>query len=388
MNNQIEPERAFPLAVPEQIHEAICLIDKEGCIFYFNDGCCCCAGYKAKELFGVDIFPELLGNDKKEWEALWEKTRSEKKWVTHAIWKHGTGNITESEVIYAFIDIFNNEFICVFIRPLQAESTEEALLKTISEHTSGLVGKDFFHELAKHVAACLHVRYSLITECSNYEKTRIRTISYIDNGKIRENVEYDSVGTPCEIIMKGNDFFQKDEVEKIFPKKKGIKAYIGVPIYKSSTGEVIGHMAAYDDKPMMKKGNLLSVLKIFASRAGAELERMEIHRRLENANIELKERLNEIELLKNRLQAENHYLQDEIKLSHNFEEIISKSIKFKKVLCQVEQVANTDATVLILGESGTGKELIARALHNISNRSKRPLVKVNLCCLTFPFNRK
>jgi transcriptional regulator with GAF, ATPase, and Fis domain len=85
-----------------------------------------------------------------------------------------------------------------------------------------------------------------------------------------------------------------------------------------------------------------------------------------------------------RLQLQNQYLQEEIKLNNNFEEIVSKSKKFHKVLQQIEQVAATDATVLIVGESGTGKELIARAVHNISNRNKRPLVKVN--CATLPAN--
>jgi len=85
-----------------------------------------------------------------------------------------------------------------------------------------------------------------------------------------------------------------------------------------------------------------------------------------------------------RLQAENRYLQEEIKYTHNFEEIISKSKSFHRVLQQVEQVASTDSTVLILGESGTGKELMARAIHNISNRSKKALVKVN--CATLPAN--
>ena len=85
-----------------------------------------------------------------------------------------------------------------------------------------------------------------------------------------------------------------------------------------------------------------------------------------------------------RLKAENKYLQEEIKLNYNFEEIVSKSNLFQKVLQQIEKVASTDATVLILGESGTGKELLARAVHNISNRSKRPLVKVN--CATLPSN--
>ncbi|WP_332367642.1 sigma-54 interaction domain-containing protein [Spirosoma telluris] len=88
-----------------------------------------------------------------------------------------------------------------------------------------------------------------------------------------------------------------------------------------------------------------------------------------------------MEQLKNQLQAENAYLRDEIKQTSNFEEIVSQSKAFGKVLRQVEQVANTNSSVLILGESGTGKELLARAVHNRSNRKNRPLVKVNCAVL-------
>jgi DNA-binding NtrC family response regulator/ligand-binding sensor domain-containing protein len=99
---------------------------------------------------------------------------------------------------------------------------------------------------------------------------------------------------------------------------------------------------------------------------------------------ELQSALSEVERLKNRLEVENIYLKDEIKLQHNFENIITQSENMKKVLHKVEQVSSTDATVLVLGESGTGKELLARAIHNISNRSDRPLVKVN--CSALPAN--
>jgi len=92
----------------------------------------------------------------------------------------------------------------------------------------------------------------------------------------------------------------------------------------------------------------------------------------------------EVKQLKDRLAAENIYLQEEIKTQHNFEEIITKSEVFTKVLGKIEQVASTDSTVLILGETGTGKELISRAIHNISRRSDRPLVKVN--CAAIPVN--
>ncbi|MEJ2168878.1 MAG: sigma 54-interacting transcriptional regulator [Desulfobacterales bacterium] len=90
----------------------------------------------------------------------------------------------------------------------------------------------------------------------------------------------------------------------------------------------------------------------------------------------------EIEQLKHQLEAETAYLQEEIKLEHNFESIIGKSAALQYVLYKVEQVAATDSAVLVLGETGTGKELISRAIHNNSLRKARPLVKVN--CATLP----
>lgn len=85
---------------------------------------------------------------------------------------------------------------------------------------------------------------------------------------------------------------------------------------------------------------------------------------------------------KARLEAANVYLQEEIKGSHNFEELIGASTSLRKVLKGVERVAPTDSTVLITGETGTGKELIARAIHNLSPRKGKPLVKVN--CAAIP----
>ena len=90
----------------------------------------------------------------------------------------------------------------------------------------------------------------------------------------------------------------------------------------------------------------------------------------------------EIGLLKSRLEEENVYLQEEIKTEHNFEEIIGESARLKEALKSVEIVAPTDANVLITGETGTGKELIARAIHNLSRRKDKPLIKVN--CASIP----
>jgi transcriptional regulator with GAF, ATPase, and Fis domain len=100
-----------------------------------------------------------------------------------------------------------------------------------------------------------------------------------------------------------------------------------------------------------------------------------------HSDLELQETYTEIKELKEQLEAESTYLQEEIKLEHNFENIIGQSEELKYVLYQVEQVASTDSSVLILGETGTGKELVARAIHKLSSRSNRVLVKVNCAAL-------
>ena len=90
----------------------------------------------------------------------------------------------------------------------------------------------------------------------------------------------------------------------------------------------------------------------------------------------------EIDELRHKLEGERTCLIEEIKADHNFEEIIGNSASLATVLRRVSQVGSTDATVLIQGETGTGKELFARALHNLSSRRKRTLIKIN--CATLP----
>ncbi|PWT95386.1 MAG: hypothetical protein C5B55_01390 [Blastocatellia bacterium] len=90
----------------------------------------------------------------------------------------------------------------------------------------------------------------------------------------------------------------------------------------------------------------------------------------------------EIEELKNKLTSEKLYLEEEIRTEHNFSEIVGQSAALKKILQQVATVAPTDSAVLLCGETGTGKELIARAIHDLSSRKERTLVKLN--CAAIP----
>ena len=100
------------------------------------------------------------------------------------------------------------------------------------------------------------------------------------------------------------------------------------------------------------------------------------------ADEELSKAAEEIRELKDQLQRENAYLREEIRLEYPHGAIVGKSDAIRGVLKKVEQVAKTDAAVLILGETGTGKELVARTIHEMSRRQQRPLVKIN--CASLP----
>ena len=95
----------------------------------------------------------------------------------------------------------------------------------------------------------------------------------------------------------------------------------------------------------------------------------------------LRESLKEVKQLKNKLREENLYLREEINLIHSHKEVVGNSGAIRAVLKQIEQVAPTDATVLIQGETGSGKELAAHAVHNLSVRKGRLMVKVNCAAL-------
>ena len=118
-------------------------------------------------------------------------------------------------------------------------------------------------------------------------------------------------------------------------------------------------------------------------RTANEQLRQEIEERRQ-AEASLSLALSEIETLKDRLEAENIYLRQEIIMKHRFADILGQSDGLKYVLYRAEQVAPLNTTVLILGETGTGKELIAAAIHDLSPRKDRPLITVN--CAALPGN--
>jgi formate hydrogenlyase transcriptional activator len=138
--------------------------------------------------------------------------------------------------------------------------------------------------------------------------------------------------------------------------------------------------------PLLSHDRVLGALNVGSERAGAfssdDVELLgQVAQQIAIA-VENGLAFREIAELKEKLNTEKLYLEDEIRTEHNFGEIVGHSSVLKQVLKQVEIVSPTDSTVLIQGETGTGKELIARAIHNLSGRRDRTFVKLN--CAAIP----
>ena len=208
-----------------------------------------------------------------------------------------------------------------------------------------------------HRSQCLHLAASAGQYTGTNGEYRRMPLGSLKIGRIAQG----------EGPMYTNDVLGDDRLpNKTWLRENGLTAFAGHPLVYND--ELLGVIAMFSQNSI--EPGVFEQLPVFAGQAAIAIK---------NASL-----FEEVHELNERLISENVYLQEEIKLANNFEEIISRSEVMAKTLRSIEQVASTDATVLILGETGTGKELIARAVHYLSNRKDRPLVKVN--CAALPAN--
>ncbi|PTL81660.1 sigma 54-interacting transcriptional regulator [Vitiosangium sp. GDMCC 1.1324] len=153
-------------------------------------------------------------------------------------------------------------------------------------------------------------------------------------------------------------------VDRAWAEREGIRAFAGQPLV--FRGEVLGVLAVFSRRELGTRE--FSWLRTFADHAAVAI-----------ANARAFE---ELARLRERLEQERDYLREEVRDALSFGEIIGRSAPLQRVFQQLEPVAATNASVLILGESGVGKELVARALHERGPRRGRPLIRVN--CASIP----
>lgn len=152
------------------------------------------------------------------------------------------------------------------------DKVEPEVLQAIVEGTAQATGEEFFHALVGNLSLATGVANAFIAEFAE-SKSRVRTLALWMNGEFVENREWDLAGTPCEDVVQGRLCHHPVGVWKRFPKEQGVESYLGVPLMNND-GEVLGHLAIFDEREMPPAPGLLYTFKIFAARASAELSRL------------------------------------------------------------------------------------------------------------------
>jgi PAS domain S-box-containing protein len=156
-------------------------------------------------------------------------------------------------------------------------------LHAVVEGTARGTGQEFFQSLVRHLAAAIDVHYAVVAEFPK-APPHVRTLAFWARDRIVDNFEYDFTGTPCAEIVRGGLIHYPTGVSKLFPQatplvERGIDSYMAVP-FLDGEGNILGHLAVFDERPMPVEPRRGFIFRIFAARATAERERMRAEERL------------------------------------------------------------------------------------------------------------
>lgn len=167
---------------------------------------------------------------------------------------------------------------------LQDLREESEMLRAIVVGTAAETGEDFFQALVRHLTSVFGVQYAIVGEVQPSAVKRIRTIAVSSAGSLVENFDYLLADTPCEIALEHSFACFDQGVRASFPAcerldQLSVESYCGVPL-RAKDGTVIGLLAVMDTTPLRHVHRLKSLMTVFVSRAGAELQRRQIENEL------------------------------------------------------------------------------------------------------------
>lgn len=268
--------------IVEQANDVIYLLTPEGKFAYVSPNVTAVAGFTPAEMEGQDFSPYVHPDDLQRCvEALQSVMHSgDRVFNLEFRSPHKAGHWTwQCANLSLFQDANDQPMLLGVTRDISDRKRREESLRLIVEGTATHTGDAFFQSCAQYVASVLNVMGAWIGEFANDDKTRVRTLAAWGDGQLLDNFEFDLQGTPCEAVLQGQTCCFAQNLLNHFPedahlRELGLESYLGVPLL-SSTGQVIGHVAVIDRKPMGPDPNRELILQIFAARAGAELERQQ-----------------------------------------------------------------------------------------------------------------
>jgi len=336
-----------------QSNESFFWIDEEGTIQHVNPAATKLLGLEYDEIVGTKIYDLHPGENEQLWQERWEKLKKERRLVFEKKQSKVDGKFLDVEVAQYYIEFDDHAYTVSLVRDKIKEDAirkrlleSERRLSTLMANLPGMAYRCLFDK--NWTMEFISKGCKKLTGYLPNELIKNQIVAYLD---LMHEEDQESVWKTVKEKVKQNKPFQV---------KYRLITASGEEKWVWEQGSAVRNK---NDEIVALEGFITDITEI------------------KKAEQELIEKEKMVRELKDKLQEETVYLQEEIKLSSNFDEIITKSPKFRKVLKQIEQVAETESTVLIQGETGTGKELIARAIHNNSNRSDRVLIKVNCAAL-------
>lgn len=327
-----------------RVFDAIILVDKQLCVVDVNDAACTIYGYSREEfqklsledIHPADVFPEHS-----------ERTRgvfkTDRAYVKEIGLLTKSGEVIDAEGGAVLIDMEGQEYILGSFRDITEKKKAERALRESEEKYRSM----------------MEAMHDPVYICSPD-----LLVTYMNPAMIRR-VGREAIGEPC--------FKAINNLSERCPWCVPDKVQHGEDVQTEIISPLDGLSYHVSHSPIFHVDGSISKMTIYRDIT----QEKRSQQALQNA-------FSEIKRLKERIEVDYTYLREEIKSESNFESIVGRSNALRIVLSQVEQVAPTDTTVLILGETGTGKELMARAVHDFSCRKDRPLVKVN--CAALPSN--
>ena len=410
--DELKTEKEFSEKLITSLNEGLSVVDINGVHIKVNAALCKMTGFTERELVGIKApfpywppeeyeniykaFNNPLDNLSVNKEAILMRKNGERFPVSlsDSVIKNKEGNVI------AYFTTITDITLRVKANNILKESIRISnQRKNIIIELANLIGEDLnesLQKIASTSALALNVDLVTIWEYKNDKSELLSKVFF----KLEEQ-EFDSEG----LVIKKEDFpdyfnafknkhsinisdVNTNPITKAFAKKyflpNNISSRIDVLIYGRSdhygiisfeSKEVNRVFTNEEESFVTSIASIVSLMVESYERKQAEEKIAKTNAQLTQANIELNQ-------LREQLEQENVYLRNELDLVFNYEDMVYGSAEFSNVLTEVEKVAPTIATVLLLGESGTGKELLARAIHNNSNRNNKPLIKVN--CSAIP----
>ncbi|MDA0269169.1 MAG: response regulator, partial [Cyanobacteria bacterium] len=173
------------------------------------------------------------------------------------------------------------------VEDLTERKRQERSLQLILEKTAATTGEDFFHTLSQYLAETLSLKYVILSQCVGACNDRVETLAFWQGDRLGDNFAYDLKGTPCEQVLAGEKVFWAKHIQARYPEDQDLitlkaESYFGVPLINSAH-QVVGHLAVLDPQPMGEDPTRDLIVQLFAARAGAELERMQVETSMQQA---------------------------------------------------------------------------------------------------------